>query len=129
MIIKHKLFFAAMSMILLSATALAVPEDNNYSKNVQAKHAVIIKVLAADFDIIPSFSTTPPTLNFNDKSTGSPTSWSWNFGDRTTSTVQNPIHKYSVPRKYTVTFTIKKFGYSDTVKKIILFTGCEKYES
>jgi PKD repeat protein len=123
---KFNLFFGAISLILLSATALAVPENDNYAKNIQAKHAMNINSLVADFDITASFSTKPPTINFIDKSTGSPTFWSWDFGDKSTSRIQNPIHKYSVPGKFTVTLTVTRSTYSDTVKKIISFTGCEK---
>jgi hypothetical protein len=37
----------------------------------------------------------------------SPFTWSWKFGDGTTSDIQNPIHSYSKPGKYTVTLTLK----------------------
>ena len=47
------------------------------------------------------------TVKFTDKSTGSPTSWSWNFGDKCTSTVKNPTHKYSKAGKYKVILTAK----------------------
>lgn len=51
------------------------------------------------------------TVKFTDKSTGSPTSWSWNFGDKGTSTVKNPSHKYAKAGKFKVTLTVKnKYG-------------------
>ncbi|HRO05516.1 MAG TPA: gliding motility-associated C-terminal domain-containing protein [Ferruginibacter sp.] len=34
------------------------------------------------------------------------TTWSWNFGDNTTSTVQNPTHTYAAPGVYTLNFEI-----------------------
>jgi FOG: PKD repeat len=126
---KFNLFFGVISLILLSATVLAVPGNNKYATNVQDKYARDTNSLFADFDITASFSTEPPTINFIDKSTGSPTSWFWDFGDNNTSTAQNPIHKYSVPRRYTVTLTVNKFTHINTVKKIISFTGCDKYEA
>ncbi|MDW7694098.1 S8 family serine peptidase [Flammeovirgaceae bacterium SG7u.111] len=48
---------------------------------------------------------------FEDKSTGSPTSWEWDFGDkqfpeRNTSTEQHPNHIYSFPGTYTVTLKV-----------------------
>lgn len=50
----------------------------------------------------------PLTVHFSDESTGGTiSSWSWNFGDNTTSTEQNPTHIYtSVGGPYTVTLTI-----------------------
>jgi PKD repeat protein len=130
---KYHLFFAVIIMILLSTNVLAVPMVNNenviVTRNTQDNCAMNIGALVADFNITASFTTKPPTINFIDKSTGSPTFWSWDFGDKNTSTAQNPVHKYSVPGKYTVTLTVTRFPYSSTVKQIIMFTGWEKYSS
>ena len=35
------------------------------------------------------------------------TSWLWNFGDGTTSTVRNPVHTYNAQGNYTVTLTVR----------------------
>jgi PKD repeat protein len=43
------------------------------------------------------------TFSFTDLSTNGPTTWSWNFGDGSLSSVQNPTHTYSQPGTYTVT--------------------------
>lgn len=57
-------------------------------------------------------------VNFTDLSTGSPTSWLWDFGDLTpTSNQQNPGHFYSSPGNYTVTLTVSNSGNSDTETK------------
>ena len=62
----------------------------------------------------PSLSITAgSTVQFTDTSTGSPTSWLWNFGDSTTSTSQNPTKTYSTPGTYTVTLTSTNAGGSD----------------
>lgn len=50
--------------------------------------------LSADFISNIISGDTPLTVQFNDMSTGSPTSWSWDFGDGYTSTEQNPTHTY-----------------------------------
>jgi len=45
------------------------------------------------------------TLLFMDNSTGSPTSWFWDFGDGVTSTARNPAHTYNAMGGYTVNLT------------------------
>jgi PKD repeat protein len=49
--------------------------------------------------------TAPLTVQFTDTSTGSPTSWSWDFGDGQSSSIQNPRHTYMTAGTYTVTLT------------------------
>ena len=61
----------------------------------------------AAFSASPTSGKTPLNVKFTDKSTGSPTSWKWNFGDGTNSTAKNPVHKYSKSGKYTVSLTVK----------------------
>lgn len=38
--------------------------------------------------------TAPAAVQFSDTSLNNPTSWSWNFGDGNTSTLQNPVNTY-----------------------------------
>jgi PKD repeat protein len=54
------------------------------------------------------------TVTFTDKSTNNPTTWSWDFGDKSTSTEKNPIHKYTKAGKYTVSLTVKNTAGSNT---------------
>lgn len=42
---------------------------------------------------------------FTNLTTGSVTTWSWNFGDASTGSQQNPVHLYGAPGNYTVTLT------------------------
>lgn len=71
----------------------------------------------ADFSASTTKGKAPLTVKFIDKSTGSPSSWSWNFGDKSTSTAQNPVHKYTKAGKYTVSLTVKNAAGSDAVEK------------
>ncbi len=59
----------------------------------------------------------PLNVAFTDKSTGSPTSWKWTFGDGINSTQQNPTHKYSKAGNYTVTLTANNSAGSNKITK------------
>ncbi|MEO0899957.1 MAG: PKD domain-containing protein [Bacteroidota bacterium] len=46
------------------------------------------------------------SLQFNDQSTGTPTNWSWDFGDGSTSNLQNPTHTYQSLGDFEVCLTV-----------------------
>jgi PKD repeat protein len=69
---------------------------------------------AADFSAAPTSGTAPLNVQFHDLSTGPPSTWSWDFGDGGTSTLQNPTHTYASPGTYTVSLTASNSGGSDT---------------
>jgi len=71
----------------------------------------------AAFSASPTSGKTPLKVAFTDTSTGSPTSWKWDFGDGSKSYLQNPIHKYSKAGIYTVNLTVKNAKGSNTVTK------------
>jgi PKD repeat protein len=71
----------------------------------------------ASFSASPTSGDSPLKVAFTDKSTGSPTSWNWNFGDGTSSTLQNPVHIYSKTGTYTVTLTASNGAGSTTATK------------
>jgi len=61
------------------------------------------------------------SLQFVDRSTGSPTSWSWDFGDGTAvSTLQNPNHIYAVPNVYNVKLTVTNSDGSSSAGYLIV---------
>ena len=59
----------------------------------------------ASFTATPTSGTAPLNVAFTDTSTGSPTSWAWDFGDTGTSTLQNPTHSYAAAGTYTAKLT------------------------
>jgi hypothetical protein len=58
------------------------------------------------------------TFTFTDTSAGTPTSWYWDFGDGTTSDLQNPTKAYSSVGTYSVSLTASKIGSFDTEMKL-----------
>ena len=67
----------------------------------------------ADFSASSTSGTAPMTASFADQSTAA-TSWKWDFGDGTTSTLQNPTHTYSLAGTYDVTLTVRNYTGTDT---------------
>lgn len=56
-------------------------------------------------------------VNFTDLSQSGPTSWLWDFGDGSTSTIRNPSHTYSQSGYYTVSLTSSNsFGFNQTTQ-------------
>lgn len=62
-------------------------------------------VPVANFTGTPASGSIPLDVTFTDTSTNTPTSWLWDFGDSTTSTLQNPTKTYSTAGTYSVTLT------------------------
>ncbi|GEM_PF-2829451 len=61
--------------------------------------------VVANFSASPIADIAPVTTTFTDTSLGSPTSWSWDFGDGSNSTSRNPTHSYTTIGTYTVNLT------------------------
>lgn len=74
------------------------------------------------FTVSPVRSRGPRVVQFADKSTGSPTTWSWKFGDGGTSIAQNPFHTYSSPGTYSVTLTATNTSGSNTTTRTVSAT-------
>ncbi|MEQ8624871.1 MAG: PKD domain-containing protein [Vicingaceae bacterium] len=58
-------------------------------------------------------------VQFSDSSSNSPTSWSWDFGDSTNSSLQNPSHTYSEAGIYEVELIVSNSFGSDTSSQMI----------
>jgi PKD repeat protein len=75
-----------------------------------------------------SFTSTSPdylgqTTTFTDSSSGASLAYSWDFGDGSSSTDENPTHQYAAAGTYTVTLTVTNPAgndtYTDTVEILI----------
>lgn len=107
---KQKIVTLLISMILLSATALAAPQSNSYAKPN-------LKAPVAAFTSHPTSGYAPLKVAFIDKSTGAHASYKWSFGDGTYSKEKNPVHKYSTVGNYTVSLTVTNAAGNNTATK------------
>ncbi len=76
----------------------------------------------AKFTYSPKSPFTSTTIQFTDISSGygKIISWHWNFGDGSTSSEQNPNHRYSDDGTYKVTLTVTdEYGKTDSTYKYI----------
>lgn len=74
---------------------------------------------AASFAVTTTSPVVGESVSFTDTSTGSPTAWSWSFGDGGTSGSQNPGHAWSVAGTYTVTLTASNASGSSTASRTV----------
>lgn len=73
--------------------------------------------IVPQFSVTPSQGTAPLTVQFMDQSTGNPSSWIWDLGDGTISTLQNPLHQYTKSGSYPVTMLAQNEHYGGSLNK------------
>ena len=72
----------------------------------------------AAFVARPAVTCTGDTVKFTNNSTNA-TSYSWNFGDNTTSTLKTPFHIYTTAGTYLVTLVASGGGLNDTATRTV----------
>ena len=80
--------------------------SNSSGSNSTSQTITVTTAIMASFTFSPALPTVGQAVQFTDTSTGSPTSWSWNFGDGAISYIQNPSHAYARSGAFSVTLTI-----------------------
>jgi large repetitive protein len=102
-----------------------VSVDENETATTTTTTTTTSTTLKAGFTASPVNGPGPLTVKFTDNSTGSPISWTWDFGDGASSTVQNPTHNYTVPGSYTVSMVAKSASGTNLVSysNLITVTG------
>ena len=73
----------------------------------------------ASFSLSPTSPLAGAAAQLTDTSTGSPTAWSWSFGDGATSSAQNPTHAWSTAGSYPVTLTASNASGSSTASHTV----------
>ena len=111
----RKRIAAGIAAALLAALLAAC--DNPLLEEIKQRVADYQANLpVADFSVSRSTGCVPLNVTFTDLSTsgGPVTAWSWNFGDGSTSTAQNPAHRYTRQGIFTVTLNVSGPGGSDS---------------
>jgi len=111
---SHTYTGAGTYTVTLTATNAAGSDDETKTNYISVTAPA---PPVAAFSAAPTSGVYPLDVAFTDGSTGSPASWSWDFGDGGTSSLQNPSHTYTTAGSYTVTLTATSpYGSDDEVK-------------
>jgi PKD repeat protein len=111
----------------LGSYTVTLTVSNKDGQDTTSKSGYIVTTLApvADFKVNSRVGKAPFIVQFQDLSTNNPTSWSWDFGDGTSSSVQNPLHQYPKEGAYNVRLTVSNPYGSDTSFKTGTGTASE----
>lgn len=93
-------------------TACSTPQysqDEDYAVTLLANTSPPVAAFGAS-----ATTTCSGSVQFTDQSNNGPTAWSWDFGDNTTSTVQNPLHTYATAGTYQVKLTVTNAAGTST---------------
>jgi len=103
--------------------SLTVANEEGNDSEVKTEYIVVSEPLpgapVADFAATPTSGDAPLTVNFTDASTGTVSSYSWDFDNDGTidNTGQNPSYTYTSAGTYTVNLTVKNDAGSDSKVK------------
>ena len=74
-------------------------------------------VPVAGFSANVTSGPVPLAVAFSTNASGSPTGWFWEFGDGSNSTLEDPLHRYTVPGKFNVSLTVTNAWGSNSQTK------------
>ncbi|MEK7255147.1 MAG: choice-of-anchor B family protein, partial [Bacteroidota bacterium] len=123
--------FELASLLPLTSTMQVIFETGDYQPGHLVEAAVdAFSIENAQAGAPAAFFTTssnsgcaPFTVQFTDQSTGTPTTWAWEFegGNPATSTSANPVVVYSTPGAFTVKLKVTNaIGESETVENQLI---------
>ncbi len=87
---------------------------------IDAKEKLKPKKPVAIFSMSTDYGTQPLKVIFTDRSLNNPTSWRWNFGDGSTSTLQNPTHSYAKAGFYRARLTVTNNIGIDSMERLVV---------
>ena len=90
--------YESAGLYTITLTATNAEGDDTTTRSI----TVVEPAPIADFTLSEANPDLGEAVSFTDTSRKAPNRWSWDFGDGTTSTLENPSHAYSSPGTYTV---------------------------
>jgi PKD repeat protein len=97
--------------------------SNSGASSQTSRVVSVSQALAASFTFSPANPTAGQSVQFTDQSAGGPASWSWDFGDGTASSAQNPAKVYGSAGTYNVRLTVFNGGSSNATTRNVVVTA------
>ncbi len=91
--------------------------ESSFSNEASVIIPLPVGAPVAGFSSPITSGTAPLVVSFTNSSSGSISTYSWNFGDGSTSGLQNPSHTYASPGTYTVSLTVGGSGGTNTLTR------------
>lgn len=83
---------------------LSVNNDNNCFNSTTK--TIVVQPILSNFSYTQNTTCFPISVAYSDSSSSNTVSWLWDFGDGTTSVLQNPVHLFTIAPSADVTLTI-----------------------
>ena len=105
--------------------SVTLTASNDYGSDSETKTDYIVtgRSPVSAFSVSQVKIQVGESVQFTDQSTNNPTSWEWDFGDGSISTLQNPLYTYNIAGTYTVKLTVSNDYGSDMESKPGLITA------
>jgi PKD repeat protein len=97
--------------------------DGSHTLSQDGYVVAAIQAPEAAFEATLTSGPAPLDVQFTDRTTGLVTGWSWDFGDGTSASEPNPLHRYESVGVYTVSLTASGPGGSDVVTWVDLVSA------
>src|SRR5207245_7164715 len=124
----HTYSSAGTYTIVLTVSGGGGQSQATRTVSVSAPAPAIPNVNAA-FDFSPASPNMRDSVTFIDRSSGSPTGWSWSFGDAATSSAQNPVHAYAAPGTYIINVTVFNSASSSSTSRSLTVNPSAPFRS
>jgi PKD repeat protein len=109
--------FYTVSLLIQKGAHSSTATKNNYIQ--------VLTPLVANFSADITTGLPGQPITFSDLSQGNPDSWQWDFGNGTTSTLQNPVIEFDEPGAYSVALTVTTTHQQNTLTKSSYITILE----
>ena len=105
------------------SVTLTAANAYRYHSITKTNYITVVPAIVTAFSANETVGESPMSVQFSDQSTQNPTIWSWNFGDGTTSDLQNPVHTYESAGIYSITLTASNADSTNTLTRTNYITA------